>query len=273
MFTYLNPDIRQQLSDTGKLVRIDREGKLISDSKATIAGELVVNLLGPIPLPIKMNGQAYQANWYAAVRSTELEKVESLASTLRESGGQNLFSTLASSMAVNSVLIFGDPVNAANPLVRVHSNCLTGDAFGSERCECGPQLESAVNRISEDPDGGIIVYMAGHEGRGIGLWAKAATYILQDAGENTYQANESLGLPADSREFTDAAALILYFLGNRPMRLLTNNPKKIEDLSGAGLTQMTTEKHVAGVSQWNKRYLSAKQNWGHKIGDADISDS
>ena len=273
MFTYLDPDIRQQLTDAGKLVRINRSGVVIDDSNPASAGELIINILGPIPLPLKMSGHSYQASWYAAVRSTELEKVEELATTLRESGGQNLFATLASSMAVNSVLVIGDPVKADSPLVRVHSNCLTGDVFGSERCECGPQLEAAVDRISQDENGGLIVYMAGHEGRGIGLWAKAATYLLQDAGENTYQANESLGLPADSRDFTDAAALILYFLGNRPMRLLTNNPKKIEDLSGSGLTELKTEKHVAGVSKWNKRYLNAKQNWGHKIGDADISDN
>lgn len=272
MFTYLDPQIRQQLTDVGKLIRINRSGRVVDADNPASPGEVVINLLGPIPLPLKMSGRSYRANWYAAVRSTELEKVEELATTLRESGGQNLFATLASSMAVNSVLIIGDPVNAESPLVRVHSNCLTGDVFGSERCECGPQLESAVDRISQDPNGGLIVYMAGHEGRGIGLWAKAATYLLQDAGENTYQANESLGLPADSRDFTDAAALILFFLGNRPIRLLTNNPKKIEDLSGAGLTQLSTEKHVAGVSQWNKRYLSAKQNWGHKIGDSDIAD-
>lgn len=272
MFTYLDPEVRQQLTETGKLIRIDRNGKEIDENRQPEVGETVINLLGPIPLPIKMNGQSYQASWYASVRSTELEKVEELATTLRESGGQYLFATLASSMAVNSVLIIGDPLNQDNPLVRVHSNCLTGDVFGSERCECGPQLESAVKRISQDPSGGLIVYMAGHEGRGIGLWAKAATYLLQDAGENTYQANQSLGLPADSRDFTDAAALILYFFGNRPIRLLTNNPKKIEDLSSSGLTQLSIEKHVAGVSQWNKRYLSAKQTWGHNIVDTDISD-
>ena len=272
MFTYLNPDIRQQLTAAGKLVRINRRGLVIDDNNPVSADELIINVLGPIPLPLKMSGHSYEVSWYAAVRSTELAKVEGLASTLRETGGQNLFATLASSMAVNSVLVIGDPSKAESPLVRVHSNCLTGDVFGSERCECGPQLESAVERISQDPNGGLIVYMAGHEGRGIGLWAKAATYLLQDAGENTYQANESLGLPADSRDFTDAAALILYFLGDRPIRLLTNNPKKIEDLSSSGLTHMTTEKHVAGVSKWNKRYLNAKQNWGHKIGDADISD-
>ncbi|MCP4432250.1 MAG: GTP cyclohydrolase II [Gammaproteobacteria bacterium] len=273
MFTYLNPDIRQQLTEAGKLIRIDRHGGEIDENHHLDAGDPVINLLGPIPLPLKLNEQPYQASWYASVRSTELEKVEELASTLRESGGQNLFATLASSMAVNSVLIIGDPLNTDNPLVRVHSNCLTGDVFGSERCECGPQLESAVKRISQDSSGGLIVYMAGHEGRGIGLWAKAATYLLQDAGEDTYQANESLGLPADSRDFTDAAALILYFLGNRPIRLLTNNPKKIEDLYGSGLTQLSTEKHVAGISQWNKRYLTAKQSWGHKIVDSDIANS
>lgn len=272
MFTYLNPEVRQRLVEDGKLIRIDRHGKTIDENRLPVAGEPVINLLGPIPLPLHKNGQSYQATWYAAVRSTELEKVEELASTLRESGGQNLFATLASSMAVNSVLLIGDPRNSDNPLVRVHSNCLTGDVFGSERCECGPQLASAVDRISKDSSGGLIVYMSGHEGRGIGLWAKAATYLLQDSGENTYQANESLGLPADSRDFTDAAALILHFLGDRPIRLMTNNPKKISDLSGAGLHYLSTEKHIAGVSQWNRRYLSAKQDWGHRIGDDDIAE-
>ncbi|WP_423908077.1 GTP cyclohydrolase II [Candidatus Spongiihabitans sp.] len=271
MFTYLKPDVRERLVAAGKLVRISGDGSCIDNENSTDEDALIINLLGPIPLPLRLAGNSYQVNWYAAVRSTELEKVEGLAAALRKSGGQNLFADLAPSMAVNSAVVIGNPENLENPLVRVHSNCLTGDVFGSQRCECGAQLASAVSRIADDPSGGIIIYMAGHEGRGIGLWAKAATYLLQDAGENTYQANQSLGLPADSRDFTDAAALILYFLGNRPMRLLTNNPKKIDDLSSAGLTQMTTQGHVAGVSKWNKRYLSAKQSWGHKISDSDIA--
>ncbi len=271
MFTYLDPAIRQQLIDSGKLLCIDRNGNPVADESAMPGDELVINLLGPITLPLKINGTGYQADWYAAVRRTELGKVEELASTLRESGRQTLFAGLATSMAVNSVLLIGDPQNTENPLVRVHSNCLTGDVFGSQRCECGPQLESAVARISNDASGGLIVYMAGHEGRGIGLWAKAATYLLQDTGENTYQANQSLGLPVDSRDFSDAAALILHFLGNRPMRLLTNNPKKIEDLTRCGLTEAAPEKHIAGVGKWNKRYLSAKRTWGHTISDSDLS--
>jgi GTP cyclohydrolase II len=271
MFTYLNPTVRKKLIEQGKLRRIDRRGNTLDIDSSGLSDELIINLLGPIPLPLKLSGKSYQAQWYATVRSSELAKVEELAKDLTKTEGQNLFASLASPMAVNSVLLIGDPLNSENPLVRVHSNCLTGDVFGSERCECGPQLDSAIDRISSDPSGGIIVYMAGHEGRGIGLWAKAATYLLQDAGENTYQANESLGLPADSRDFTDAAALILHFLGNRAMRILTNNPKKLDDLHNAGLEHLAVEKHVAGVSQWNKRYLSAKQEWGHKIDSEDLS--
>ena len=202
------------------------------------------------------------------MRSTELSQVESLASDLRARGGQHLFSHLVSPLAVNSVLVIGEPTE--NPLVRVHSNCLTGDVFGSERCDCGPQLDAAIARISADPAGGYLVYMAGHEGRGIGLWAKAATYLLQDSGEDTYQANRSLGLPDDSRDFTDAAVLIKHFIGREPFRLMTNNPKKVEDLKGFGLTDITQEKHVTGVTEWNKRYLHAKQGWGHRLDDADI---
>ena len=157
---------------------------------------------------------------------TELTQVNALASDLLSRGGQHLFSHLVSPLAVNSVLVIGEPTE--NPLVRVHSNCLTGDVFGSLRCDCGPQLDAAIARINADPAGGYLVYMAGHEGRGIGLWAKAATYLLQDAGEDTYQANRSLGLSDDSRDFTDAAILIKHFVGKEPFRLLTNNPKKTD---------------------------------------------
>jgi GTP cyclohydrolase II len=174
-------------------------------------------------------------------------------------------------MAVNSVLLIGDPTQYRNPLVRVHSSCLTGDVFGSERCECGPQLEGALERIVQEPGGGFLVYMAGHEGRGIGLWAKAATYLLQDAGENTYQANRSLGLPDDSRDFTDAGALLHHFIGDKPMRLLTNNPKKVQDLAQMGLVHITPVKHVLGVGESNRRYLDAKRQWGHQLDERDLS--
>lgn len=271
MFTYLNPDVRAKLIEQNKLIRIDEAGELIDIAGDAPAGQRSLNLLGPVPLPLARGERHPLAQWYAAVRSTELSEVEGLASTLREQGGQHLFSQLASSMAVNSVLIIGDAATATSPLVRVHSNCLTGDVFGSRRCECGPQLEAAIDRIANEPEGGYLVYMAGHEGRGIGLWAKAATYLLQDGGENTYQANRSLGLPDDSRDFSDAATLLKHFGRGRPLRLLTNNPKKLEDLALHGLTNVERVKHVSGVDDCNLRYLQAKREWGHSIDDEDLS--
>jgi GTP cyclohydrolase II len=270
MFTYLDPAVRRKLIAQGKLRRIDLRGVLLDPNVAPADGEPAVNLLGPIPLPIRLGRVRTEVQWYASVRSTELSKVEGLAGALRTQGGGTLFSLLASSMAVNSVLIVGEPSAWKNPLVRVHSSCLTGDVFGSERCECGPQLAGAIERLTAEPGGGLLVYMAGHEGRGIGLWAKAATYLLQDAGENTYQANHSLGLPDDSRDFSDAAALLHHFVGNEPMRLLTNNPKKVQDLAAMGLTRITPLKHVIGVSERNRNYLDAKRRWGHQLDDSDL---
>ena len=270
MFTYLNPSVREKLIDHGKLIRVNSKGHRLAPRQPPPENDLALNLLGPIPLPLDLGRESPTVEWYAAVRSTELSEVEHLAGTLRQSGGQHLFSMLVSNMAVNSVLVIGDAARASSPLVRVHSSCLTGDVFGSRRCECGPQLEAAVDRISEDAEGGYLVYMAGHEGRGIGLWAKAATYLLQDEGENTYQANRTLGLPDDSRDFSDAAALLHYFVGDRPMRLLTNNPKKIKDLTEFGLRDITAVKHVTGVDACNRRYLEAKRDWGHQLSEDDL---
>ena len=270
MFTYINPDIRERLIRDGKLFRIDADGCEVQMTDAPGSG-LHLNLMGPIPLPLARGHLQPTVYWYASVRSTELSEVEHLASTLREQGGQHLFSHLASSMAVNSVLVIGEPEKSDNPLVRVHSSCLTGDVLGSRRCECGPQLEAALDRIADDPAGGYLIYMAGHEGRGIGLWAKAATYLLQDAGENTYQANRSLGLPDDSRDFSEAAVLLKYFVGGRNLRLLTNNPKKQEDLTALGVPNIEQVKHVVGVDNYNLRYLKAKRDWGHKLGEDDLS--
>ncbi|MEE4203620.1 MAG: GTP cyclohydrolase II [Halieaceae bacterium] len=272
MFTYLNPAVRDQLIAEDKLIRIDEDGVRIDPDAEPAAGRRTLNLLGPIPLPLARGSHHPTARWYAAVRSTELHEVEHLADTLRERGGQHLFSQLASSMAVNSVLVIGEPDSAEAPLVRVHSSCLTGDVFGSRRCECGPQLEAAIDRLAEDPQGGYLVYMAGHEGRGIGLWAKAATYLLQDTGEDTYQANRSLGLPDDSRDFSDAATLLRYFGQGRKLRLMTNNPKKLADLTAHGVPNIERVKHVSGVDECNLRYLNAKREWGHRIDEDDLGE-
>ena len=270
MFAYIDPTVSTRLAAQGKVLRIDRRGRRLDLDAPVPAGSRALDLLGPIPLPLRVGGAGLAADWFAVVRHTELEPVEELARSLRERGAIRRFASIVSHMAVNSVLVFGDPSGQPHPLVRVHSNCLTGDVFGSQRCDCGPQLEAAMERVSGE--GGIIVYMAGHEGRGIGLWAKAATYVLQDGGQNTYQANRSLGLPDDTRDFSDAAALLLHFLGgDRPFRLLTNNPKKIDDLRAHGLGRITVEKHVTGVGEHNRRYLAAKRDWGHAIEDGDLT--
>jgi GTP cyclohydrolase II len=270
MFSYIDATVRERLIAQGKLIRIDADGKATDPHHAPEPGMHALSVLGPIPLPLECHGRHYETTWYASVRHTELSKAQQLADELRERGGQQSFAELASSMAVNSVLILGDPQQWENPLVRVHSSCMTGDVFGSERCECGPQFISALERIADDPAGGMVIYMSGHEGRGIGLWAKAATYLLQDAGEDTYQANRSLGLPDDSRDFSDAASLLKYFVGDRPFRLLTNNPKKVDDLNALGLGSITRVKHVCGVGQSNKDYLAAKKEWGHQLDSGDI---
>ena len=269
MFAYIDPTVTTRLVAQGKLVRIDRRGQSLELDAPAPPGSRALDVLGPIPLPLHVGGQELHADWYAVVRHTELEPVDELARSLRERGAVRRFASLVSHMSVNSVLVFGDLADQPEPLVRVHSNCLTGDVFGSRRCDCGPQLADAMRRISGV--GGMVIYMAGHEGRGIGLWAKAATYVLQDGGENTYQANRSLGLPDDSRDFSDAAALLLFFLGgDRPFRLLTNNPKKAEDIRSHGLGAVRLEKHVTGVGEHNRRYLAAKRDWGHDIEDGDL---
>jgi GTP cyclohydrolase II len=269
MFTYIDPTIRQRLTAQGTLFQIDRDGARIDSAEAPSRGA-TISILGPIPMPLQLCSTQVDVEWYACVRNTELGKIEELADNLRAENGQQSFATLASFMAVNSVLVVGDPNTWSDPLVRVHSCCMTGDVFGSERCECGPQMTSALERIQEDEQGGLVIYMSGHEGRGIGLWAKAATYLLQDAGEDTYQANRSLGLPDDSRDFSDAAALLKYFVDGQPFRLLTNNPKKVDDLAALGLVDITRVKHVTGVTDNNRRYLTAKQDWGHKLDAEDL---
>jgi GTP cyclohydrolase II len=271
MFAYIDPSIRARLVEAGQLVRIDGCGKTLDAGERCGDADLTINVLGPIPLPLNLRDKQATFQWFAFVRHTELAKAHEIADTVGTRGDRGLFPMLSAHMSVNSALVWGAPATAREPLVRVHSSCFTGDVFGSMRCECGPQLLTALQRISEHPSGGILVYMSGHEGRGIGLWAKAVTYLLQDAGQDTYQANRSLGLPDDSREFNDAAAVLLYLLGgDRPIELLTNNPKKIHDLNCGGLTKIRTQKLVVGVTQWNTRYLKAKREWGHALDIEDI---
>jgi 3,4-dihydroxy 2-butanone 4-phosphate synthase/GTP cyclohydrolase II len=143
-----------------------------------------------------------------------------------------------------------------DPLVRIHSECLTGDAFGSLRCDCGPQLDESMRRLAASP-GGILVYMRGHEGRGIGLSNKMRAYALQDKGLDTVQANRALGLPADARDFAHAAQ-ILRALGHNSVRLLTNNPEKAASLQRHQIEVSQIEPLVIPPNPFNARYLDTK---------------
>ena len=153
-------------------------------------------------------------------------------------------------------LALGDVSGAATPLVRLHSECMTGDVFGSERCDCGPQLREAAERITEA--GGYLLYLR-QEGRGIGLYAKLDAYALQDSGLDTYEANLALGRGEDERDYT-AAAQMLAALGADRIRLLTNNPDKAAQLDALGVT--ITDRVPTGVhlSAANARYLTAKRD-------------
>jgi len=160
------------------------------------------------------------------------------------------------------VALIADPIPEL-PLVRVHSECLTGEAFGSLKCECGPQLETALDAIAKD--GGIVVYLRGHEGRGIGLVDKLRAYRLQEEGLDTVEANVALGLPPDRREFGGAAA-ILADLGATRVRLMTNNPDKISQLEEHGVEVAETVPIVVGVGETNRGYLGAKRDrMGHLL--------
>ncbi|MCL1898388.1 MAG: GTP cyclohydrolase II [Micrococcales bacterium] len=155
------------------------------------------------------------------------------------------------------------PQDRSGNLVRVHSECLTGDAFGSQRCDCGAQLATAMRLVAEQ--GGAVVYLRGHEGRGIGLAAKIAAYELQDRGRDTVQANLELGWPADRREY-GAAAAILDDLGLQSIRLLTNNPAKIEGLRAHGTTVELVQPIEVGHNRHNIDYLRTKaETMGHHL--------
>ena len=161
-------------------------------------------------------------------------------------------------------IIAGNPTGE-NVLIRMHSECITGEAFGSLKCECGPQLDFALDAIAKNPEGGMVIYLRGQEGRGIGLLNKLKAYALQDKGYDTVDANLALGLPSEAREY-GAAVSILRDLGVSSVRLMTNNPAKSSFLNEAGIMVNEFVPVIVGAADQNREYLETKRaRMGHII--------
>ena len=158
-------------------------------------------------------------------------------------------------------MVAGDALWETSPLVRVHSECLTGDVFGSLRCDCGPQLRESLQMLSRS--GGIVLYLR-HEGRGIGLYNKLDAYALQDLGYDTYEANRALNFPEDMRDYRVAADM-LTALGVRSVRLLSNSPDKVRQLVDNGIEVREQLATSVFINEVNAEYLMAKLRHGHHL--------
>jgi len=168
-------------------------------------------------------------------------------------------------------IISGNPTGD-DVLVRMHSECITGEAFGSLKCECGPQLDFALDKIANDPKGGIVIYLRGQEGRGIGLLNKLKAYALQEQGLDTVEANLALGLPSENREY-GAAVAILRDLGVKSVRLMTNNPAKSFFLNEAGIPVNSYVPVIVGQGADNVGYLDTKrEKMGHIIPEGEAKE-
>lgn len=197
-----------------------------------------------------------------AKKSVEVSKIE-WADLPLENAEWQISTYISPTGAEHAILKFADsPKN--QPLVRVHSECLTGDVFGSKRCDCGPQLQEAIQLIEENGHG-YIIYIRDHEGRGIGLAEKIRAYVLQDSGQDTVQANVSIGQPIDDRTYEDAAE-ILHRLKITSLTLLTNNPEKISAIKSAGI-EVTVAPLEVIANKHNQKYLETKRDkLNHALG-------
>tara|TARA_B100001758_G_scaffold247208_1_gene264319 strand:+ start:4332 stop:4955 length:624 start_codon:yes stop_codon:yes gene_type:complete len=194
---------------------------------------------------------------------TEIKNVESDAFLPTESGNFRIAITPDDRGMEHALLYVDGFSESSNPLVRIHSECLTGDAFHSLKCDCGAQLKKSMKRI-QDEGAGAIVYLR-QEGRGIGLEAKIQAYALQDRGYDTLDANLALGLPADARDY-EIAATMLKKKGVKSVRLMTNNPLKVKGLTDNGIEVSDRVSHMSGLCESNRDYLKTKKaRMGHLL--------
>ncbi|MED1864628.1 GTP cyclohydrolase II [Fictibacillus nanhaiensis] len=211
--------------------------------------EGAIYLVGPIRLPVNLYGETVVFNWYCWLEGCE--QTEDFEEVIDKLSSANL-----AEYQQSSVLVYGDFAYNDEALIRMHSICHTGDIFGSKRCDCGYQLKQSMKMIVEHGTGALF-YLANHEGRGIGLFSKAMAYLLQESGQDTVEANESLGFVDDSRNYEDAIE-VLKALRSKPVTLITNNPKKLEALYQAGLSVTARAPIWGDVSEYNEKYLQTK---------------
>jgi 3,4-dihydroxy 2-butanone 4-phosphate synthase / GTP cyclohydrolase II len=201
----------------------------------------------------------YRRRYESHVRRIAVTRLPTAEATFQAHAYRDVVTGAEHVALVLGNLTEGDPV-----LVRVHSECLTGDTFGSLRCDCGPQLRAAMTAVANEGRG-VVLYMRGHEGRGIGLAHKLRAYELQDGGRDTVDANLDLGLPADARDY-GTGAQILADLGVKSMRLMTNNPTKLAGLTGYGLHVVERVPMPVRPHPENIRYLRTKRDrMGHAL--------
>ena len=215
----------------------------------------VTYLVGPIRLPVNLYDETVEFQWYSWMNCTEYT-----CDTGRMI--EKLSDAQLAEFQQSSVLAYGDFANSEDALIRFHSICHTGDIFGSKRCDCGYQLKRSMKEIVEHGSGALF-YLANHEGRGIGLYSKAMAYILQQNGYDTVDANLALGFKDDMRSYEDAIA-VLKTLRQKPVTLMTNNPRKLKALLDAGLNVSERKPLWGDVSEFNERYLKTKvERSGH----------
>ncbi|MBA8823555.1 3,4-dihydroxy 2-butanone 4-phosphate synthase/GTP cyclohydrolase II [Saccharopolyspora lacisalsi] len=206
---------------------------------------------------------AYRRRFERQVERVAEARIPTAHGTFRTVGYDSLLDGIE-----HLALVYGDIGDGEDILVRVHSECLTGDVLGSLRCDCGPQLDASLAKVA-DAGRGVVLYMRGHEGRGIGLMHKLQAYQLQDDGADTVDANLELGMAVDGRDYGQGAQ-ILYDLGVRSMRLLTNNPDKRVGLESYGLRIVGREPLPIRPNPENLRYLQTKRDrMGHDLTDLD----
>ncbi|QAS54734.1 GTP cyclohydrolase II [Halobacillus litoralis] len=228
----------------------------------TINADKSIFLVGPISLPLKVREEVKLFNWYSWISTTDIPDTETLLNSL---------TTLNfNEFQQSSILVYGDFENSDKSIVRLHSICHTGDIFGSQKCECGFQLKKSLETITEYGSGALF-YLANHEGRGIGLFNKALTYLLQEDGMDTVEANNAIGFDDDLRDYEEPAHLLKYFR-RKPIDVISNNPSKINFLTKMGIDVANQITLWDKLSSYNERYIETKINKSGHVRATNDSD-